>query len=80
MYTGLPPTPIANPGRASIEAVLNPAADPSEGGAECKGLAKEQCHWYYYVLSPKGDGSHVFAVTLAQHEANVEAAREAGVL
>ena len=80
MYTGLPPTPIANPGRASIQAVVNPAPDPPEGGAVCKDVPKEQCHWYYYVLSPKGDGSHVFAVTLAQHDANVEAAREAGVL
>jgi UPF0755 protein len=80
MYAGLPPTPIANPGRASIEAVLNPAVDPPEGGALCKTLPKGECHWYYYVLSPEGDGSHVFAVTLAQHEANVEAAREAGVL
>lgn len=80
MYPGLPPTPIANPGRASIAAVVNPAADPSQGGVDCKGLAKEDCHWYYYVLSPEDDGSHVFAVTLAQHEANVEKAREAGVL
>jgi len=42
---GLPPTPIASPGRASIEAALNPAAGD----------------WLYYVLDAEADdGSHVF--------------------
>ncbi len=50
---GLPPTPIALPGRGAIEAVLNPA----EGKA------------LYFVAT--GDGRHVFAETLAEHEANV---------
>jgi UPF0755 protein len=47
--SGLPPTPIAMPGMASIEAALHPA--------------KTQA--LYFV--GKGDGSHVFSNTLAEH-------------
>ena len=57
---GLPPTPIANPGLASIEAALDP--DESE--------------FIYFVaktLDPK-DG-HNFAVTLDEHNQNVAAYR-----
>ena len=52
-YPGLPPGPIASPGKASLEAVLFPADVP-----------------YLYFVS-RNDGSHVFAQTLAQHNANV---------
>jgi UPF0755 protein len=79
LHGGLPPTPIANPGRASIAAVVNPAPDPPEGGALCKGLEKGQCHWYYYVLAD-AQGHHVFAVTAEQHQANVDKAKAAGLL
>ena len=49
---GLPPTPIALPGAASIDA----AVAPEIGSA------------IYFVATGRGDGSHYFSATLEEHE------------
>ena len=52
---GLPPTPIALPGRAAIHAALHPA-DGNE---------------LYFVATGLGDGSHRFSSSKAEHDAAV---------
>jgi UPF0755 protein len=76
LHAGLPPTPIANPGKASIQAVLNPAANPDSCPTNQPG---EPCAYLFYVLAGQ-DGHHAFATNQRDHDANVAAARAAGLL
>jgi uncharacterized YceG family protein len=52
---GLPPTPIGNPGLASIRAAAAPA----------------NVKYRYFVVKPGTCGEHVFAATIEQHNQNV---------
>lgn len=54
-YEGLPPGPIASPGRDSIKAALYPA----------------QHEFLFYVTKNDGTGEHYFAKTFAEHEQNI---------
>jgi UPF0755 protein len=53
---GLPPTPIASPGLASLEAALHP---------------KKTDYFYYVLCPPDGKGVHRFAVSYNEHLTNV---------
>ena len=61
-YAGLPPGPICVPGRAALEAVLN----PDFGGAWGAGNL-------YFCANADFSGQHVFAKTLTEHNRNAQA-------
>jgi UPF0755 protein len=56
-HTGLPPTPISNPGAASIKAAAHPA----------------RVSYLYYVAAADGCGEQAFSTTQSAFEANVAA-------
>lgn len=56
-YVGLTPGPICNPGLAALQAAVDPA---------------DTDYLYFVANDVAGDGSHVFAETLEEHNANVE--------
>ena len=60
-HLGLPPTPISNPGVASIEAAAHPA----------------HVSYLYYVAGADGCGEQVFSNTLAEFEVNAAAYKAA---
>lgn len=59
-YAGLPPTPINNPGRASISAVLHP----------------DRNDYLYFVARADGSGRHTFSRSGAEHAQAVNDYRE----
>lgn len=59
VIAGLPPGPIANPGRAALQAALRPADDAA---------SKE---FLYFVARRDGSGEHVFSRTYEEHQAAV---------
>lgn len=51
-HSGLPPGPIANPGKSALMAVTHPTAS----------------NFLYFVAKPGGSASHHFSATLAEHD------------
>lgn len=59
-YYGLPPYPIANPGKTSIMAAIFPAS----------------VEYFYFCANPDNSGAHTFSVTLQEHNRAVEKLRQ----
>ena len=60
-YEGLPPGPISCPPKSCLEAVLNP----------------EKHNYLYFCADPSFNGSHRFAATFEEHQANARAFQQA---
>ncbi len=60
-HAGLPPGPIANPGRDSLLAALHPA----------------DTQYLYFVLRPDGSGAHNFSKTISEHQLAIAQYRRA---
>lgn len=56
LNAGLPPGPICCPGEASIKAAVNP----------------DDTKYFYYVAKGDESGSHAFAKTFKEHQANIK--------
>jgi UPF0755 protein len=54
VYSGLPPSPISNPGLSALQAVASPA----------------QSNYYFFQARCDGSGLHNFAETFEQHQQN----------
>src|SRR3712207_4192068 len=61
LNAGLPPTPIGNPGLASLKAAANPARED----------------YLFYVVKPCGNGEHNFSSTDEEFARDVAAYNEA---
>jgi UPF0755 protein len=60
--TGLPPTPICNPGQASLQAAWNPVDGP----------------WFFYVTVNRNTGEMAYNVSFEEHKKAIAAAKAAG--
>jgi UPF0755 protein len=59
-YYGMPPYPIANPGKTSIMAAIFPAS----------------VEYVYFCANPDNSGTHTFSVTLQEHNRAVDKLRQ----